>query len=369
MPVLAISQHRIIVAAGDYISSYLFGTQAESGTPPVIYEGSCSTPDNNQHHDISSCRILNDETDKIVLLVGYQHGLLRYLVLSKGEQSRLQIEENAPLSREDDVIQTINGYDNLVLWTTHSGKVYLNQVDNSWSQAELDLDRKLWKTHLCMTASTPYVAIGGSKPHPLNIHAVTEDGIAPHPIASLETGQGSGLATAVYGLTQGPISSPWGASPQVLVSGWYDGYIRCYDLRASLRGVSNGEGPAKLRPVMRVADRMSLEPIYSVSCGGGSSAYIAAGAARHSVVSFWDVRAPKQGWSVYAPGNDASPVYDVVLESSRLYGTTQSRSFLLDFVSISIWQSVLRSNNIFLRGLELRMPTIRLFPTISKLKG
>jgi len=80
-----------------------------------------------------------------------------------------------------------------------------------------------------------------------------------------------------------------------------------------------------------LCDPWSFEPIYTVSCGGGSSSHIAAGSARHSVVSFWDVRSPKLGWSVHAPGNDPSPVYKIILESSRLFGATESRSFVYDF--------------------------------------
>lgn len=37
------------------------------------------------------------------------------------------------------------------------------------------------------------------------------------------------------------------------------------------------------------------------------------------------------GWSVHAPGNDPSPVYSLILESSRVFGATQSRPFVFDF--------------------------------------
>ncbi|KAH9480308.1 hypothetical protein JR316_0006906 [Psilocybe cubensis] len=143
--------------------------------------------------------------------------------------------------------------------------------------------------------------------------------------------------------------------------------------------------PAPLRPMLTLADRWSPEPIYALACGGGGgAAHIAAGTARHSVVAFWDARAasvpvsyldassgagsssfdvhanatavgtsgvnvngtdksaaqgqpqpqmPGRGWSVHAPGNDASPVYALALESARVWGVTQSRPFVYDFVS------------------------------------
>jgi len=142
---------------------------------------------------------------------------------------------------------------------------------------------------------------------------------------------------AVYGITRAPPSSPWGSSPQILVSGWYDGPVRCYDLRSSSRFASHPttpmtqRDPAPLRPMLRLHDPWSYESTYSVSCGGGSGSFIAAGSARHSVVSFWDVRFPAAGWSVHAPHNDRSPVYQVILESSRLFAATESRPFVYDF--------------------------------------
>jgi WD40 repeat protein len=141
-----------------------------------------------------------------------------------------------------------------------------------------------------------------------------------------------------------------GSSPQILVSGWYDGQVRCYDLRSSSRvsaATNSDQTPAPLLPVLSLFDPLSVEPIYSISCGGGSSSHIAAGSARHGVISFWDLRFPRAGWSVYAPGNDPSPVYSVILESSRIYGATQSRPFVYDFVSLLFRQPASCLLNLF----------------------
>jgi len=104
-----------------------------------------------------------------------------------------------------------------------------------------------------------------------------------------------------------------------------------HDMRSCRRNSAVSGGPTPLRPMLTLRDPWSDEPIYSVSCGGGSSSFVAAGTARHSVVAFWDVRRPTEGWSVHAPGNDSSPVYSLILESSRLFGVTQSRPFVFDF--------------------------------------
>ena len=107
-----------------------------------------------------------------------------------------------------------------------------------------------------------------------------------------------------------------------------------HDLRSSSRITldnPNPHNPASLLPVLSLYDSFSFEPIYAVACGGGSTSHIEVGTARHSVIAFWDVRRPTQGCRVHAPGNDSTLVYSTHLESSRLFGTTQSRPFVYDF--------------------------------------
>jgi len=167
------------------------------------------------------------------------------------------------------------------------------------------------------------------------VHNIQSSELAETPFAILASGSTDELLkqSAVYGISGAPLSSPWGASDQILVSGWYDGLVRVHDLRSSSRARTADipGGPAPLLPVLSVYDPWTFEPNYCVSCGGGSSSYIAAGTARHSVVALWDVRNPADGWSVHGPGNDSSPVYSVILDSSRVFGVTQSRPFVLDF--------------------------------------
>jgi len=71
--------------------------------------------------------------------------------------------------------------------------------------------------------------------------------------------------------------------------------------------------------------------VYSVAQGGGASAHVLAGSSRHGIVRVWDVRQPKAGWSAFSPGKDASPVYAMAMEASRVFGVTEARTFVLDF--------------------------------------
>lgn len=193
----------------------------------------------------------------------------------------------------------------------------------------LDLETRAWTCHL----STNRATFGLTSKAPLVVHAIQPSGISKQPTYVLDpTSQDTHSKSAVFGVCGTPPSAAWG-SDQVLVSGWYNGSVNVHDLRASarLRDFSSPSSTPHLLPVLAFIEP-SVDPIYCVATGGGSSNYIAAGLARHGMVAFWDIRGRRStGWSVYAPGNDSSPVYSVVLESSRLFGVTQARPFVYDF--------------------------------------
>lgn len=354
-PVMAISPHRLIVGAGSSLYSYAFGAaKSSASSPPIVFEGVVSLLDDPEHaRNITAISFIHDDGAAAILDVAFQDGAI--------ERTRLfntrHIAGGAPVlscTRNkgahmpgNDFVESISVDAGSVLALSTNGHARLSSNHTDFSGAAtthalINLQSRSWVAHLCMEASTPYAAFGTASTTPLNIYAVADGGaLVPRPAAILHTKRGADLppdklpSSAVYGLARGPPNSPWGSSPQILVSGWFDGQVRCYDLRSSARAAPDGApgGATHLRPVLSLADRWSYEPIYSVACGGGSAAHIAAGTARHSVVSFWDVRAPATSWSVHAPGNDPSPVYSVVLESSRFFGVTQSRPFVYDFVS------------------------------------
>ncbi|EEB96660.1 hypothetical protein MPER_04167 [Moniliophthora perniciosa FA553] len=116
-----------------------------------------------------------------------------------------------------------------------------------------------------MASSSPFVALGTSSRSPLFVHSIHGGELSQLPTAILGGKRNDSTTSAVYGISRAPLSAPWGSSPQIIVSGWFDGI-----------------------PVLSLYDPLSYDPIYSVSSGGGTSSHIAAGSARHSVVSFWD---------------------------------------------------------------------------------
>ncbi|KAF7796261.1 hypothetical protein EIP86_007435 [Pleurotus ostreatoroseus] len=225
-----------------------------------------------------------------------------------------------------------------MLSLSSSGLSALLPLSASDSNPELiDLGLRSWAGHLSLKSSSGYAAFGTTSRLPLSVHQITPTQFSPRPSALLAPHSGqTERSTAVYAIQSAPFAAPWGSSDQIVVSGWYDGVVRVHDLRASTRApvdpAAHPSAPTSaLVPVLFVSDPWSFEPIYSVACGGGSMAHIAAGSARHSVVSFWDVRAPGKGWSVHAPGNDSSPVYSLIMDGSRVFGANESRGFVFDF--------------------------------------
>ena len=356
---LAISPSRLIVGAGGNLYSYAFNASPKATSPSVIFEGVISLLGRfESERTITGLAFIDDGGSDRTLQVAFQDGAIERVLLTQSATNHVNqsvslsaIQTNLNPMPMGDFVESLSSEANFILTLSSTGYVSLSDLRSEHtnsSSSTIELNTRSWIAHLCLQSSTPYAAFGTSSSTPLIVHSITDSQLSPRPFAVLHTSKSIESATdrphfsAVYGLSRGPLNSPWGSSPQILVSGWYDGNVRCYDLRSSSRispePISGKpSAPASLRPVLSLADRWSYEPIYSVSCGGGSASYIAAGTARHSVVAFWDVRSPKNGWSVHAPGNDPSPVYSVVLESSRFFGVTQSRPFVYDFVSYIIF--------------------------------
>jgi hypothetical protein len=331
-PNLAINPSRLVVAAGCSLYSYRFSKPAGDGSVSgVQFEGSCVMKKGTPRRDITSIAFVPDGGLDRTLLIGYEDGVMERIHLippsRKGKQVQHSSEQSFNLHNED-LIESISTRGHIILSLSAHGTAALSSP--SLSPIILDLGVRGWSSYL----SKSYAAFGTSSTTPLVLHSISESSFSSIPLAILGSGTNNAnrlRLSAVYGVSVAPPSFPWGASDQILVSGWYDGVIRVHDLRSSLRTAATERGPAPLRSILEMCDPWSFEAIYAISCGGGSSAHIAAGSARHSAVSFWDVRSPKLGWSVHAPGNDSSPVYDLILEGSRLFGATQSRPFVYDF--------------------------------------
>ncbi|KAJ4482002.1 hypothetical protein J3R30DRAFT_3455851 [Lentinula aciculospora] len=340
-PTLAINNTRLVVAAGNTIYSYVFGTPRASGSPSLRFEGSLSLyEERNSQWDITALAFIRDNGEGRTLLCGFRNGTLARVVLVKEDNSNTLNAEIVNLqSHTPDIVESISTSGSLCLSLSSRGQARMVNLQSTpyTASSELDLGTRSWTTYMPDEGS-PYVAFGcSSQTAPLSVYSILEGSLSHTPTAVLGTETSHSTSySAVYGICRSPFSSPWGASPQILISGWFDGLVRVHDLRSSLLTEASPDNtgstsPVPLRPVMSLNDPWSIEPVYSVSSGGGACSHLAAGCARNSLVSFWDVRYPKSGWSVYAPGNDPSPVYTVVLESSRVFGATDTRPFVYDF--------------------------------------
>ncbi|KAK0504079.1 hypothetical protein EDD18DRAFT_486042 [Armillaria luteobubalina] len=331
-PVLAINNSRLVVACGTTIYCYIFIALASDEVSSVEFEravvlNSCS----GQRRDITAVTFIDGL--KETLLVGFQNGEIEEVVFE--DDTVKFFSRDLSNLHVGGVVEHLSYDNNMLLSLSSDGLAALTNLSVSpCTSSGVELQKRSWVSHLCMQSSTPYAAYGTSSVTPLAIHSITNGGLTQTPTVVLGMKGYTSTTTpssAVYGICRAPLAAPWGSSPEIIVSGWYDGQVRCYDLRSALRGPSVSGSHSPLLPVLYLSDPLQYEPIYSVSCGGGSSSHVAAGSARHSVVSFWDIRSPAKGWSVHAPGNDSSPVYNIILESSRLFGATQSRPFVFDF--------------------------------------
>lgn len=348
VPVLAVSDTRLVVAAGNTCFIYGFSSESDSITPAVSFEAAYNmvrSDDGKEAtamHDITAIKFVPDNEGR-KLLVGFADGVLIRVLLPEHQVMNSQHRSDLAPKLEhiysgDDIIKSLSTCKHHSLTLTGSGRVTFRSLSSD-IYSEIHLHTKSWASHISVESS-PYAALGTTSPTPLAIYPITESSLSPLP-ATVLSSVSSGFAnlsvqesSAVYGICDPPITFP-GAPGQLLIAGWYDGIVRLYDLRSpssSPRFVDNQTHTTPvLRPVISMCDPWSTEPIYTVAAGGGEGHTVAAGSARHSVATIWDMRNTRNGWSVYAPGNDSSPVYSVIIEHSRLFGATQSRPFVLDF--------------------------------------
>jgi WD40 repeat protein len=332
-PLLAINESRLFVAAGHTLYSYAFIPSDNDGTSPGIsFEASYDLGlQDAPRNDVTSLACVPDRGSNSTLFVGFEDGEIQRVTIPPCSPGELSVPVDSSLRtafrhHDGELIEALAMSEDTLLSISTNGKAGLLDFSYSTSPTPqmINLDTRSWSALLRASSSTPFAAFGTASDTPLTIHYITESSISSSPSAVLRASEQQSDSdfdrpSAVYGIASAPPASPWGASDQIIVSGWFDGLVRVHDMRSSRA------------PTLTFADPWSFEPVYAVACGGGGGAHIAAGSARHSVVAFWDVRVASRGWSVHAPGNDVSPVYSIILESSRLFGATQSRPFVYDF--------------------------------------
>lgn len=336
-PLLAINSSRLLLAAGNTIYSYGFApSPSPDVSPPVRLECTYTTSAFHPNRDITALVSVSDSGLDRAIFVGYANGNIERVTLPPCEDLAAPPGHiDASLRKRYDfhdgsLIEGLSTSSSHVLSLSSSGAVALSSLASENIAPEfINVGTRSWSCHLETEASSPYAVFGTTSFNPLSVHTLTESKLSPEPSVYLTSETRTERPTAVYAISSAPPACAWGASNRVLVSGWYDGIVRVFDLRSP--SLSSAGSAPSLLPCMTLCDPWSPEPIYSLSCGGGSASHITAGSARHSVLAFWDVRAPARGWSVHAPGNDASPVYSVVMDGARVFGANESRAFVFDF--------------------------------------
>lgn len=364
--VLALSPTRLIVGAGNTITSYRFGYNAKHGTSIVAQEGVYTVFPSAPDFDITGIEFLPDGGKDETLLVSNHIGKLVRVHLPRlaremvdndafayrngrfGRQGLppLQGKVTAQYNIKSDTLKVLKVAGNIALALSLDGTASIVNTSSPWIQPTTStVGKKSWTAHVETGSSSPYVAIGTNE-HVV-VHSFAEASLSDQPSAILG---GRSRPTPVYCV--GAFIP--GGNPNIIASGWYDGKVRVYDLRSSQRTwLSESSSASKktaLAPVMTLSDPWrSFDPVYSLAArgrmeeedenersGNGDGMphqyhYLAAGSALHSVVCLWDIREPSRSWSVYAPGGDRSPVYALKAEGSRVWGATHYRAFVLDF--------------------------------------
>ncbi|EKM51896.1 uncharacterized protein PHACADRAFT_212511 [Phanerochaete carnosa HHB-10118-sp] len=336
-PLLAINPSRLLLAAGNTIYSYSFLSSPGSDvSPPARLECTYTTSALHPSRDITALASIPDDGLDRTIVVGYADGSLERVTLPPREDSAaLSGHIDASLRErwnfhDGSLIEGLSVSSSHILSLSSGGiAAFTSPTSENMTPELVNVGVRCWSCHLEMEASSPYSVFGSSSFDPLSVHHISESHLSQQPSAYLSSTNRTEHPTAVYAISSSPPACAWGASKQVIVSGWYDGVVRIFDMRTPTRP-STDSAPSLL-PCMTLCDPWSPEPIYSLSCGGGSASHVAAGSARHSVLAFWDVRAHTRGWSVHAPGNDASPVYSVVMDGPRVFGANESRAFVFDF--------------------------------------
>lgn len=326
-PALAISDSRLVVASRTQVDSYTFHTpQIPTHSPQIRREASLELGGGVVTADVITSIAPVHDRDGAEFYVGLASGNIARVSISTNGSGTLHLPTQIEVIRSGDSVLALSSRRDALLGISQNGVATLSDMR---SVETLDLKTRSWACHL----SAKHATFGLTSKTPLIVHTIQPSGISKQPTYILNpNSQDTHSNSAVFGVCGAPPSTTWG-SDQVLVSGWYNGSVNIHDLRTSthLCNLSPTSSAPHLRPVLTFVEP-SVDPIYCVATGGGSSNYIAAGLARHGMIAFWDIRGRRSaGWSVYAPGNNPSPVYSVVLESSRLFGVSQARPFVYDF--------------------------------------
>ena len=205
----------------------------------------------------------------------------------------------------------------VLMTTTSSGLVSVFKTRSPWIPPHTFEKERAWssmvRTRHAHLAPALYLGITGG----IAIHSLRPSGPDPKQNRML-TGPDN-LRSSPYDMTFP--ACPSVHHPSLLLSSWFDSYLRLHDLRTP-----NSSPVTEFYDPWQWADGSAM---YSTTYLGEN--HIAGGGARHGAVCLFDIRQPKRGWSVFSPGGKGSPVYALKGEGGRLWGVTEKRAFVLAF--------------------------------------
>ncbi|KZT57155.1 hypothetical protein CALCODRAFT_483373 [Calocera cornea HHB12733] len=313
-PVLALSPTRLAIGAGEQVMLFSVPDAASGRREQLTAPTTHRIHPRDSRRDISALCFLPDGEQHRTLLVARVDGVVQRFQLSPDERT---LQPTARFDHPASGVLALSVAEDTAVAAARNGVISFIPFRSPWTKpSTMTVHSKPWAVHLGPERNR--LAVGTVGLHPLNVYHVTPSGpISTHPTVL----GGAQRASAVYDICHASEGSIWAsASSDVLISGWYDGVTRLHDLRQKGR-----------TPCLSLHDPWDDSSVYSVAAGGGGSCHIASGSSRHGIVRLWDVRQPKAGWSAFSPGKDASPVYSIVMESSRLFGITEARAFVMDF--------------------------------------
>lgn len=280
MPVLKADASKMVLAVGNDLWSSCNSeawTISRQGKPGI--------------GDISDLAF-TEVTDEII--VGFVDGRIERLRLGlNGESEHASVLLHCLRAQSRNSVEAID-YD-----TRSKGllSVYLHgQLILNWSN--INIGSRPWCTRYLIGGNK--IATGTRSNTALKIHEAMPSGLQS--VRNYATTESS--PTSVFAIEP--------TSDNLLLSGWYDGATRLYDLRAS----SN-------QPVSCWRDPYGDAAIYSLATTDNA---IYAGSAIDGVVHFFDFRNTNRGsgFSLFlGPKAERGPVYSLVSEHEAVYGATE----------------------------------------------
>ncbi|KAF8519618.1 hypothetical protein BU17DRAFT_47592 [Hysterangium stoloniferum] len=337
-PVLTINGSRLVVGAGNTLFLYKFSPPSSNcfEAPRVRFENTIRFP-RDPKKDISGIAFHGDD-----IIISFVHGALGRTPLPEISNkfnlthSPINNPEVKYFTESGPAIKDLSVCNNLALTMNSSGCAALYSLSEPISPLLSSVApparcKAGWSSHLSLQSSSGYAVLGTASMLPLAVHSLTQTQIEARPQTILYPYKGdiSSHPTAVYCITGATKAFPWTTpSDQIVISGWYHGAVTLHDLRCPT-STTDGQKHALL-PSLTLRDPLTTSGIYSLSSAGN---HIAAGAAEYSLLQLYDVRSPKNGFSIYLPQGrvKSSPVYACILESTRIWAATDSHSLVVDF--------------------------------------